>query len=310
MAPHQAWARLFRRGAQRHGVITLADVAAAGVPLTTFRRRARRENWLHLAPGVWLLPGTSPTGRSLATAALSTVRSVAAISHSSALGLHGLGNRTLDQAPIHVVVPHSHRQVVPHGVVRHRSRHLDVEDVTRVDEFPVTTPARTIMDIAGNEETWQLEALLLHARQRRLVTVEAVTRELDRRPRLVGAGRLRRAVRALVLDGSDSLFERRARKVLRAAGFQPSHGPRQVPVRDGTLEVDIVIEGHQVLVECDGMAYHSSHRAFERDRRRWNLLRDAGWVLVWVTWHELHETPEEVVANVRRAIGIADRPPI
>lgn len=68
------------------------------------------------------------------------------------------------------------------------------------------------------------------------------------------------------------------------------------------LGVDIVVVGMRVAIECDGRAYHTSDHTFERDRRRWQLLKEAGWRIVWVTWRRLHETPHDVVAEVRREI--------
>ncbi|HKJ56202.1 MAG TPA: type IV toxin-antitoxin system AbiEi family antitoxin domain-containing protein, partial [Nitriliruptoraceae bacterium] len=55
---HARWQRLFEIARTQAGVVTLRDVAAAGLPGTTFRDRARREGWQRLFPGTWLIPGS------------------------------------------------------------------------------------------------------------------------------------------------------------------------------------------------------------------------------------------------------------
>jgi very-short-patch-repair endonuclease len=51
-----------------------------------------------------------------------------------------------------------------------------------------------------------------------------------------------------------------------------------------------------LIVEADSFEFHGTRAAFERDRRRDQLLRKAGWMAVRITWRQLNERPEEVVA--------------
>ncbi len=99
-----------------------------------------------------------------------------ALSHTSAAALWGMGSLPVG-AP-ELLVP---RVRVPRadGVIVHRTGHFRDEDVTRVGRLPVTTPVRTIVDLAGVLGAPDLERALVAARSRRLLTVRAVLAHLD-----------------------------------------------------------------------------------------------------------------------------------
>jgi very-short-patch-repair endonuclease len=67
------------------------------------------------------------------------------------------------------------------------------------------------------------------------------------------------------------------------------------------LVIDIAFVAVKVAVEIDGWAYHSSVGAFQRDRRRQNLLVRNGWRVLRFTYHDLIDRPDEVVADIRSA---------
>ena len=84
-------------------------------------------------------------------------------------------------------------------VLVHRVTRIDDDDVLRVGRLPVTSPVRTIIDLAGVLEAGDLELALASARSRRLVTIRAVRGRLDEigtvgRP---GAARLRTLLAAI-----------------------------------------------------------------------------------------------------------------
>jgi very-short-patch-repair endonuclease len=64
------------------------------------------------------------------------------------------------------------------------------------------------------------------------------------------------------------------------------------------FEVDFCWPERRLIVEADSFEFHGTRAAFERDRRRDQLLRRAGWTPVRITWRQLNERPEEVVAAV------------
>lgn len=204
--------------------------------------------------------------------------------------------------PLHLTIPHDRWIRAPRGVSLHRSRCLDVRSVTEVHGLRTTTVARTVVDVAAELTASQVEGLTLHARQRDLLTAQALREQHERRPRLAGAGKVRQALDVLDTDGSDSILEARARRLLVDAGLVPSSAPHPVACVGETLMVDIAFPGRRLAVECDGRAFHSSPSAFERDRRRWRMLREAGWTIIWATWDRIHSQPVQFVTEVRRAL--------
>jgi very-short-patch-repair endonuclease len=98
-----------------------------------------------------------------------------------------------------------------------------------------------------------------------------------------------------------SAAEERLVGLVRAAGIpRPDHN-----VRVGPYELDVVWQGARLAVEIDGFAYHSSRAAFERDRRRDAELAAAGWNVIRVTWRQLLDEPEAVVARLAAALARA-----
>jgi very-short-patch-repair endonuclease len=85
---------------------------------------------------------------------------------------------------------------------------------------------------------------------------------------------------------------------LRAAALPPT----AVNARIGRHEVDLVWAPQRLVVEVDGFAYHGSRAAFERDRLRDAELQAAGYRVVRVTWRQLVERPEALIARLAQAL--------
>lgn len=296
------WPALYAAAAAHGGVVTLRDADEHGVAERSFRRRATGDGWTSLGAGAWLVPGCPPFDLTRHHAALQVFRPDGAISHDTALELLGLRRQPAHEPRIHVLVPYDRTGDPPRGVLRHRSRRFAPTDWTQVDGVRATTAARSILDVAASVPRWRVEALLLAARQRKLLAVDDVQGQLDRRPSLRGARKLRDALETVASSDADSILEQRCRQLLAQHRLPVSAGPVVVATAIGRLAIDLVVQP-RVAVECDGYAFHSSKDAFERDRVRWQAIKAAGWELVWVTWRKLHETPLTVVGEVRRAIA-------
>ena len=73
-------------------------------------------------------------------------------------------------------------------------------------------------------------------------------------------------------------------------------------VRLNGYEVDLLWREQRLVVEVDGYAFHSSHRSFERDRRRDRDLQAQGYRVLRITWRELTDTPEALIAELAVAL--------
>jgi len=70
-------------------------------------------------------------------------------------------------------------------------------------------------------------------------------------------------------------------------------------------EVDLLWRAERLVVEVDGFAFHSSRTAFEADRRRDAVLAAAGFRVVRVTWAQLAQEPEALLARIAQALVAA-----
>jgi hypothetical protein len=84
----------------------------------------------------------------------------------------------LDDIPIDITIPGSpddpRTQTAPEGVVVHRVPYLHPDDVTTLRGIPVTTPARTLIDLAEVLDQDELRATFETARRRGLLDMGAV----------------------------------------------------------------------------------------------------------------------------------------
>jgi very-short-patch-repair endonuclease len=112
-----------------------------------------------------------------------------------------------------------------------------------------------------------------------------------------GAALLRRCLGMLEDEPPDtrSELEHRILKLINEAGF-----PRPLSnIRICGYEVDICWQRYRLIVEADGRRIHATPQAFERDRQRDLDLERAGWHVIRVTWRQLIERPEQIIATLR-----------
>jgi very-short-patch-repair endonuclease len=171
------------------------------------------------------------------------------------------------------------------------------------DRVPVTSPARTLVDLAGMLDEESLEAVVEDFFHRGVTTPLAVQRCLDASG---GTGRPgSHLLRALLADRDEAPLELKLEvklwRLLRKAGMRPV---RQFEVRCGgnTYRLDFAWPKLKVAVEGDGYAAHGGRTAFVRDRRRLAALVAAGWMIVPVTWDDVTTRAGAVVETIRAAL--------
>jgi very-short-patch-repair endonuclease len=214
----------------------------------------------------------------------------AVLSHATAQALYELRARP---AIVHVTRPSTSGQ--HDGVLIHRGR-VEPKEIRVIHGLRVTTPARTLQDLASHMPAVELARLIEEMQLRKLIDEAEVARN---RP---GAPTLRAAVaRAGEPSLTRSEAERRMLELIRAARLPPP----QTNVRVGRHEVDMLWRAERLIVEIDGFAFHSSRAAFERDRVRDAELQALGYRVIRITWRRLVEEPHAVVAIVAAALSAA-----
>jgi very-short-patch-repair endonuclease len=288
-------------GRQR-GVVTRKQLEAIGFETATITRWAKAGRLHRLHRGVYAVGhvAISWEGRCLA-AVLARPGSVA--SHLTAAWIYGL----LRSRPgtIHLTAPT--RQRLKRDFVVHFAT-LESDDRTTVNGIPLTSPARTVLDLAPDESVRDLGRLLERADERELLDrrrFEALHARAGGHPgraKFAAALHDYKPERATLRSG----LERRFRRLVLAAGLPR---PQTNVVVEG-YELDCYWEAEGFAVELDVYATHGSPRSFETDREREDDLLLAGIELIRVTEVRLEREPRQTIARVaahlerrRRAIG-------
>ena len=156
-------------------------------------------------------------------------------------------------------------------MITHRVRHLDPRDVTRYRSIPITTVARTVIDLAASLTLDELARACHEAEVRHHLTQPQVEATLARRPNVPGAGKLH-----AIFDGDVPLI---LSKLERAFLTQLKRArlplPRTNP-KAGARYVDCRWPGRRLTIELDGYRYHHTRHAWEQDRRREREARARG----------------------------------
>jgi hypothetical protein len=215
----------------------------------------------------------------------------AVLSHATAASAYEL--RALGAGVIHVTVAGDSGRKRRRGIRIHRSITLTAADTTTHRGIPITTPTRTIIDLATTLNGRPLEHALDLADQRGLIDFA----ELKARP-------IPRSLQAVLAGYTGRTFTRSELEE-RFFGLCDEHGlPRPISntVIEG-VEVDFVWRNQRLIVEVDGYRYHRAPSAFEDDRERDVILSLAGWQVLRFTWAQLRGRPAWVAAAIRSSLA-------
>ena len=197
--------------------------------------------------------------------------------------LHGLDHEPIELARVH------HPRLLPH------------HHTTVVEGIPVTTPARTLFDLAGILPPARTERAVDNALAMSPGLLPVLHRML---PELAQRGRTGITVmRAILADrphgyiAPASGLEARVVRLLQEAGIRTR---RQVDLggADWIGRVDLVVDGTNIVVEVDSARYHSSRLDRQRDAERDAALGQLGYEVVRITDEEAWYRPDEVVRRV------------
>jgi len=269
----------------------------AGLSATEVRDRVRSRRLLPLHPGVYAVGHARLRSEGHWLAAVLAAGPGAVLSHRDAAGLHDL--RPANHLRIEVSTTGRARSSAKLAV--HRTRILDGDDVTTVSRIPVTTVARTLVDLAGQVPRDHLAKAIKQAERQRTFDLATVQAAMARTRGRRGPGHraLREAIEehaALGLSATDSALEDAFHRLVRDNGL-PSPA---INANVEGLRVDALWRTERVIVELDGWTHHHTRDAFERDRERDATLTTAGWRVVRFTHHHVIRRPDLVAQTLRR----------
>jgi hypothetical protein len=267
--------------ARQLGLVTLEQTIDCGVSERTRRRRCASGEWDRPQPRVYRSRAYPPSREQPLLAAVLSAGRGAAGSHYAAADLLGVERFRSGLVEISV---QEHRDIELAGCRLHRIADLTPADVTMVGPIPVTTHARTLVDLGAVARPWLVKRALEQWLREGHISIPKVRATLDRVARRgrSGAGVLREILdtRALGAKASDDGAEVVLAEALRAIGAPPPVYHLLISAGLGqTYEIDFAYPEAMLLVEVDGYSTHTTPEAFESDPVRDNWLTDRGYMV-------------------------------
>jgi very-short-patch-repair endonuclease len=273
---------------RQHGVVTSAQLRAAGISRETIRRRVESGQFHPLFHDVYAVgyrSGNRETSWMAAVLACCGYRGLESedtyLSHRSAAALWGLLRPS--SGPVDVAIVGETGRAKRSGIRIHRPRTLEVDMTTQRAGIPVTDPARTISDLRrakparGGATAAQLRRAMRQAAVLGLPLGPGVRPE-----------RTRSDLEILFLG-----ICRRHRLP------EPEVNVKLAP----RLEVDFLWRDCHLVVETDGYRYHRGRVAFESDRERDLRLAELGFRFLRFSDTQLENEPARAAAAVRRELA-------
>ena len=281
---------------QQLGLITTPQLHVAGVRRGSVEWRLatgtlhRRHRGVYLVGHGILVPGAVELAAVLACGASTLV------SHRSAAALWALASAPAAAAEVTVVARGSRSRA---GVRVHRVAELEMPDRGQKNGIPVTAPARTLIDFAATASRQEAERAIAEAFALRLADTAQLIAAADRSPVRSGVAQVRAI---LSQPGGPSRTrsggERAMLSLIRAARLPT---PRTNYLVAG-YSADFCWPDQRLIVEVDGVPFHSTRSAVERDHRRDLVHREAGYEVIRFTARQLEEAPVYVATVIARAL--------
>ena len=274
-------------GKQR-GVIALWQLLELGFTRDMVEWRTRSGRLHCVFRGVYAFtPEITPSARFMAAAL--AYGPAAVLSHRAAAAIWDLGGwptRVID-----VTVPT--RRTSQPGIRIHRANVKRAEK----DGYPVTTPTRTLIDLAPSLPLARLEETIERAERLELLDVKALHEHSHGRR---GAKRLKAILSDWIEpEPTRSQLERAIRKLCENHNLPL---PSQNVSLHG-LDVDGYWEEANVVAELDSYEWHRTRRTFERDREKAAALEAKGVRVLRFTWRQITRRPADVAATLRAALA-------
>lgn len=279
-----------------HGLITRTVAEQLGVSEAAWYRATGHGPLEITHPGVARVAGSPITREQRILAGVWACGEGAMASHRSAAFLWGA--RRPDTDPVDVIVDRRSTSARIAGVVVHHPRDLaELRAVVRRG-IPTTTPMRMLLDL-GAVDSAGVPSALEEILRGRAVSHRGVAQFLDRHR---GRGRhgtraLHRALDANMIDGRpiDSALEKRMARLVERYSLPDV----EFHAVCAGYEVDFLVTGTTVVLECDGWSTHGADREqFEFDRERGHDLAAAGFIVMRFTWTQITRNPARVANRI------------
>jgi hypothetical protein len=262
----------------QHGVFTRSQAVEAGYTMAMIDRRVRAGEWVRAGRSVLATAHAPITYRRAVMAAVLSIDGAVA-SHEAAAAMAW---QKLDRVNVH------------------RYHDLSPEWITSRHGIPLTTPARTLIDLGAVLRAPRLELVLDAALDHNQVNLAELTRAFNR---LARKGRRGIApMRRLLEARGDGIAETRSELERRFLKFVRLHHlpepAKQLPTfwDDRLIGLaDFAYAEWRLLVELDGRLGHTQLVDSDLDLLRDQRAIAADWRVIRVTWRQLRDRPDQVL---------------
>lgn len=297
---------LDERARRRGGVLTSADLEAAGLSAGRLQSALRAGRIVRIRHGVYTTEqvvfgvADDPWGLHAlqVRAALAMAGDTAAAAGASAAALHGLDmlgqppRRPILVRPVEVSDNGRRTAATSHRVARLPESHL-----TRKLGWALTGVARTVADIARRQDERSAVVAGDCAFRGGLdaAELERVLRDCQRAPGI-------RTARE-ILDLCDSRAESPLESVVRLALLRGGVQQPELQFAIGPYRVDFCWPPAMVVLEADGrLKYHAAGDLF-REKRREDWIREQGYLVLRTEWAEAFSGPVLLCRRIEQALA-------
>ncbi len=288
-----------RLAAEQNAVVTARQLASCGIDSGAITVRLRRGQLHRVHRGVYAVGTGRLTLRGELTAAVLACGDGAVLSHHAAAAWWGLLRS--DERDPEVIVPRGAGRGLA-GVRPRWSRSLDRRDVWRRESILVTSPARTVLDLAADLPASTLRRMVRQALAERRLSIRQLTEVLDRAPRHRGVT----ALRSVLADGhvpTRSELEDRALDLFEQAGFERPEVNSELLLDGRRIRPDLLWRHRHVVIELDGAAWHHDPLTQRNDADKQAILEAHGYRVLRITWQQVVDHPRQTLARIRAALG-------
>ncbi|MGH9194699.1 MAG: DUF559 domain-containing protein [Acidimicrobiia bacterium] len=199
-----------------------------------------------------------------------------------------------------------YRERVDKRLILHTSDRLTNADVAWLGPFRITTPTRTLIDLASVESEEVVEIALQYAVRKGHTSIGRLNQRLES---LSGRGRrgirvMQRLIEVQPSRPVQSVLEVKLLRAIRDSGL--SIPATQFEVRDADFHVflDFAYPEQMVAIEAEGREFHVEPFDFEKDLARRNILTSLGWRVLHVPWDEIVRNPKRVAESIRKLLSV------
>lgn len=286
-------------------MFTPAQLEAIGIKRDASRQRVRAERLFRVHQGVYsLVPADLLSRNGHFLAAVFACGPTAVLSHRSAAALLELRHTARVKIDVTVTTTGTRTHA---GVDVHRSRTLTPADVTSVAGIPVTTVARTLLDLAEVIPPRGVERAFDQAEASGRLDAGAIQDQLAR-----NRGRRRAHVLKAILERAHpghtltaSGLEETFLALMRRSGLPEPECNALIVLPDGgePIHGDFVWREQRLIVETDGRRHHFTTGSFEGDRERDQRCVLARWRVVRITWRQVTREPTRIADLIRQLLA-------